>query len=229
MSASDVIALLKNEAEPGFILKMQHFGIDTTLALGVRIPSIRNIAKQLGKNHALAIELWNTNIHEARILASMVADYRLFTNELFDAWVADFNAWDVCDQACFNVLDKVAFAIDKIPVYATDEREYVKRTAFTLIAGMAIHHKKVSDDFFGTLLPLLEQQAYDDRNFVKKAVNWALRQIGKRSEALRLKALETAYRIEPQPYKAAKWIAKDAIRELNNEKIIKNIERKSKR
>lgn len=228
MSVNDIITLLKNEAEPGFILKMQHFGVDTTLALGVRIPSIRKIAKQLGKNHALAIQLWSTNIHEARILASMIADYRLFTEELFNAWVADFNAWDVCDQACFNVLDKVPFAKDKIPIYAIDEREYVKRTAFTLIAGMAIHHKKVSDDFFVSLLPIIEQQAYDDRNFVKKAVNWALRQIGKRSEVLRLKALETANRIEMQPYKAAKWIAKDAIRELNNEKIIKTLERKRK-
>ena len=226
MNTTEIIALLKAEAEPDFILKMQHFGVDTSNALGVRVPNIRKIAKQIGKNHPLAIELWKTNIHEARFVASMIADYRLFTEALFDTWVVDFNSWDMCDQACFNVLDKVPFAMNKIPVYATDEREFVKRTAFTLIAGMAIHNKKEDDAFFLPFLPIIEQQAYDERNFVKKAVNWALRQIGKRSEVLRLRALETAYRIEQQPSKAAKWIAKDAIRELTDEKIINNVNRK---
>ncbi len=226
-TASEVITALKNVAEPNYTKKMEHFGIDASKALGIRMPNVRKIAKQIGVNHALALELWKTDIHEARILAAQIADYRQIDNDLFDSWVSDFDSWDICDNTCY-LLDKVPFAIEKIYEYATDEREFVKRTAFVLMATMSVHDKKAKDAFFEQFFPLIEQEAYDERNFVKKAVNWALRQIGKRNENLRLKALETAYRIEKQDTKAARWIAKDAIRELESEKTIAYVAKHSK-
>ncbi len=224
---SEVITALKAVAEPNFTQKMEGFGINTSKALGVRMPNVRKVAKLTGKNHVLALELWKTEIHEARILAPQIADPKQITNELFDAWVGDFDSWDMCDNAC-DTLGEVPFAVDKIYEYATDEREYVKRTAFVLMARMAVHNKKADDAFFEQFFPLIEREAYDDRNFVKKAINWALRQIGKRSEDLRKKALEVAYRIEKQDSKAARWIAKDAIRELESEKTIAYIAKHKK-
>lgn len=220
MSCDEVISQLKGLAEPNYVEKMAYFKSDTSNAFGIRIPELRKLAKSIGKNHPLAMELWATEIHEARILASMIADYKQFDEALFDSWVADFKSWDLCDQCCFNVLEKVNLAQDKIELYAYESSEFKKRTAFTLIAGMAIHNKKIPNEQFTTYLGLIERHSDDDRNFVKKAVNWALRQIGKRNEYLRIKAIETSIRIEQQATKSAKWIAKDALRELQSTKTI---------
>lgn len=223
MTVNEVIFELKKHANEDHLAKLSHFKTDSKTALGVKIPVVRSIAKVIKKDHDLALKLWETEIHEARILATMIADENQIDEKLFDTWVADFQSWDLCDQACFNVLEKVSFADKKIYECAAAEEEFVKRTAFTLIAGLAIHNKKLEDKDFTPYLSLIEKHSDDDRNFVKKAVNWALRQIGKRNANLNKEALKTAYQIIQQESKSAKWIAKDAIRELESEKVNKFI------
>jgi len=210
----NIIEALQLVANPTYKDGMQRFGIESSKALGVRIPDVRFIARSYKKQHELALALWDTGIHEARIMACMVADPKQFTSELMDIWSSDFDSWDVCDQCCSNLLCKLPFAYDKIFEYAQAEAEFKKRTAFTLIAIMGVHLKKMPDAEFLPLLELLEKHADDNRNFVKKAVNWALRQIGKRNATLRPLAIETARRIAAQPHKSARWIAADALREL---------------
>ncbi len=225
MTVEEVLFELKKHSNPEFITKLAYFKGDSKTALGVKIPIVRAIAKSIKKDHELALKLWQTEIHEARILATMIADEKQIDEELFDTWVADFQSWDLCDQACFNVLEKVSFVNKKIYECATAKEEFVKRTAFTLIAGLAIHNKKLKDDDFISYLSLIENHADDNRNFVKKAVNWALRQIGKRNKQLTKEALKTAYQIAQQETKSAKWIAKDAIRELESKKVNDFIEK----
>ena len=193
---------------------MQRFGIDTTHALGVSIPALRSLAKAIKKDHILALALWGTEYHEARILASMIDDPTQVTVRQIDAWVKDFNSWDLCDQVCGNLFDRTAFAVEKAMAFSKRKEEFVKRAGFVLMAEYAVHNKKAEDKVFLAFLPLIEKEAYDDRNFVKKAVNWALRQIGKRNARLREAAISTAERILLQDSNAARWIARDALREL---------------
>lgn len=195
---------------------MLRFGVDNTRALGVRIPEVRRIAKAYKKNHQLALQLWDTGIHEARIMASMVDDPAQVTEEQFDAWAMDFYSWDLCDQVCGNLFDRTPFAIAKAIAYSERPEEYVKRAGFVLMAEYAMHQKKAADEVFLQFFPLMEREAYDGRNFVKKAVNWALRQIGKRNAILKAEAIATANRIILQDSKAAKWIAQDALKELSS-------------
>jgi 3-methyladenine DNA glycosylase AlkD len=148
----------------------------------------------------------------------MIADPAQVTPEMMDSWVNDFTSWDICDQACGNLFDRTPFALDKALEYSAAELEYVKRAGFVLMAEFAVHDKKATDDKFLALLPVIEREAWDDHNFVKKAINWALRQIGKRNSLLRHAAIQTAERILAQDTKAAKWIAKDALRELQGKK-----------
>jgi 3-methyladenine DNA glycosylase AlkD len=223
---SSVIDELKRLSTPEHFSKLAHFGIKDDKALGVKVPLIRQLAKTIGKNHELSIELWKTEIHEARLLATMIENPKLINNEQFDSWVGDFNSWDICDQCC-GLLIKTPFAEDKIIQYANSDSEFVKRTAFVLICALSVHDKKASDEFFIPFFDLIERESWDERNFVRKAVNWALRQIGKRNDNLRLKAVEVAERILQQDSKSARWIASDALRELNNDKIIKMVNKKN--
>lgn len=195
---------------------MRRFGIENSKALGVKVPELRILAKTIKTNHTLALELWQTGIHEARILATFIADPGQVTLELMDAWTNEFNSWDVCDQACGNLFDRTPFVLKKIKEYSRSEREFVKRAGFVLMAEYAVHNKTAEDKVFLSFLPIIEREAWDERNFVKKAVNWALRQIGKRNTALLKAAVDTAERIVQKDSKAAKWIAKDALRELTN-------------
>jgi 3-methyladenine DNA glycosylase AlkD len=193
---------------------MNRFGVDNSKALGVSLPNLRKVAKSFKKDHQLALELWVTGIHECRVLASLVDDPKLVTPEQMDSWVADFYSWDVCDQVCGNLFDKTEFAIDKALEWSNSEKEYIKRAGFVLMAEFAVHDKKASDETFILFFPVIEREAWDDRNFVKKAVNWALRQIGKRNRNLGKAAKECALRIAQQESKAAKWIARDALAEF---------------
>jgi 3-methyladenine DNA glycosylase AlkD len=193
---------------------MQRFGIDTSHALGIPIPVLRGLAKKIGRDHSLALELWKTNIHEARILASMIDDPAQVTSVQINAWVKDFNSWDICDQVCGNLFDRTPFVLAKINQFSKRRQEFVKRAAFTLMAEYATHNKTAADGVFLSFLPIIEREAWDERNFVKKAVNWALRGIGKRNKALRKEAIQTAKRILQQESKAAKWVAKNALQEL---------------
>ena len=216
MHLQQVIDLLKQQSNPSHLEGMKRYGIDNSKALGVSMPQVRKLAKEIKKDHALAQELWDSGIHECRILASMVDDPKLVTPQQMDSWVAEFASWDVCDQVCGNLFDRTPFAIDKALEYSLSEAEYIKRAGFVLMAELAVHNKKADDIEFIQFFPVMEREAWDDRNFVKKAVNWALRQIGKRNRNLHQLAIGTAKRIEQQDSKAAKWIAKNALTELEN-------------
>lgn len=194
---------------------MLRFGIDTSCALGVPVPALRKLSKTIGRDHQLALQLWQTAVHEARILASMVDVPAEVSAAQMDAWTKDFYSWDLCDQVCGNLFDKTTFAVSKALQYSRRKAEFVKRAGFVLMAEYAVHNKTAPDAIFLSFLPAIEREAADDRNFVKKAVNWALRQIGKRNAHLRAEAMATAQRILQQDSKTARWIATDALKELN--------------
>jgi len=218
-----IIDELKSLSNPAYHQKMLHFGIDNQKAFGVSMPKIRSLAKQIGKNQTLSLELWKTGIHEARILATIIGDYKQVTEAQIDQWTNDFSSWDVCDQACGNLFVKTPYLIPKVLAYTKKEAEFVKRSGFVLMAEAAVHLKKEPDQTFVKFLPIIEREAADQRNFVKKAINWALRQIGKRNLVLNQKAIETAHRILAKGDKKANWVALDALRELQSEKIVKRL------
>lgn len=210
----EIIRELKKQAVPANKSGMARFGINTTTALGVSIPKLRALAKKLGKSHELAQALWRTKIHEARLLACFVDEPVAVTPRQLESWVRDFDSWDLCDQCCSNLFDKTTFAFEKAIELSEHREEFVKRTGFVLMACLAVHDKKRPDKDFLKFFPIIKREATDERNFVKKAVNWALRQIGKRSPGLRRAAMKTAEEIQMLDSKSAKWIAGDAIREL---------------
>jgi 3-methyladenine DNA glycosylase AlkD len=214
MTVTQIIDQLRQKSNPAYLTGMLRFGVDNSKALGVPIPELRKLAKSLKKNHQLALELWETGIHEARILASMIDDVTMVTPEQMDTWVADFYSWDLCDQVCGNLFDHTPFAIEKALTYSSHNQEYIKRAGFVLMAEYAVHNKKADNTTFISLLPVIEREAWDERNFVKKAVNWALRQIGKRNKLLQDAALKSARQILLQDSKSARWIATNALKEL---------------
>lgn len=191
-------------------------GVKARTLLGVSIPNLRKIAKETGKDHDLAQELWASGVHEARLVACMIDDPKLVTVEQLEAWVRDFDSWDLCDQCCSNLFDKTVFAYQKAVEWSSRSEEYVKRAGFVMMATLAVHDKRAKDDVFVGFLPLIERGSTDERNFVRKAVNWALRQIGKRNMRLNRAAIETAGSIFGVDSKAARWIASDALRELRS-------------
>ena len=214
MTFEQVMTELQSYANPQAVAGMARFGIRSDKILGISIPTLRALAKRMGKDHGLALALWGSGIHEARILASMIDEPRLVTVEQMEAWVHEFDSWDVCDQTCGNLFDKTSYAFQKAVEWCHREPEYVRRASFVLMAELAVHDKKASDEAFTPFFPLIQQYAVDDRNFVKKAVNWALRQIGKRNATLHAQAMECAERISTMDSKTARWVAKDALREL---------------
>jgi 3-methyladenine DNA glycosylase AlkD len=222
-----VLKILNEKADPSQLSGMARYGMSVDKRLGISIPELRSTAKKLGKDHRLACELWQTEIDEARILASMIAVPSELTEQQMDNWVKDFNSWDVCDQVCMNLFDKSAYAWKKIIDWHNREEEFVKRAAYALIACLAWHDKGAKDEQFIELLPLIVEGADDERNFVKKAVNWALRHIGKRNLNLNAAAIETASGLLKMDSKSARWIANDAIKELQSE-AIQNKLKKSK-
>jgi len=214
-----ILTELKSISEPAYLEKMAHFGIDTAKAFGIRVPDIRSLAKQVGKNQALSLELWKTEIHEARLLATFIGDYKQVDEAQINAWTKDFNSWDICDQACANLFVKTPYFMPKVLEFSQAEAVFVKRTGFVLMAVAAVHLKKEPNETFLSFLSIIEREAYDNRNFVKKAINWALRQIGKRNAFLHPYAIQTAHNILSQNNKKANWIALDALRELEGQKV----------
>jgi 3-methyladenine DNA glycosylase AlkD len=219
MQLSEILQKLQSLSKPEAAENMARYGINPETALGISIPELRKLAKQIGKNHPLALELWSSDIHEARILACYVALPKAVSENLMEEWVREFNSWDLCDQCCCNLFDRTIYAYPKALEWSSREEEFVKRAAFTLMACLAVHDKKASDDKFRKFQPIIEREATDPRNFVKKAVNWALRQIGKRNRNLNEVAIRTAEKILTLENKSAQWIARDALRELTSEKI----------
>lgn len=223
MKYEEILKQLKSLSNPEAIEGMARFGINPNNTYGVSIPDLRKIAQETGKDHTLALQLWSSGIHEARILAGMIHEPEKVTGEQMEAWVADFDSWDVCDQVCSNLFDKTGLAYQKAIEWSDREEEFVKRAGFVLMAALAVHDKKAGDEKFLEFLPVIKKEAFDDRNFVKKAINWALRQIGKRNMNLNRAAIETAKEIQGIDSKAAKWIASDALRELTDEKTQKRL------
>jgi len=206
---------------------MARFGINAERALGIRIPALRAIARRVGRDHALAAELWASGIHEARILACFVDDPAEVTEEQMEAWAAEFDSWDLVDQCCANLFDRTPFTWAKAVAWSERDEEFVKRAGFSLMAVLAVHDKKAPDERFEALLPIIEREAGDRRNFVRKSVNWALREIGKRNPALNAQAVETARRILETGERSARWVASDALRELTSEPVQTRLSKRS--
>lgn len=216
---SEVLESLRSLSNPEAVSSMARFGIKAEKALGVSVPALRKLARSVGKDHRLSQELWDSGLHEARELATMIADPKQVTEELMESWVKDIDSWDVCDHCCGNLWDKTPFAYRKASEWSLRPEEFVKRASFSLIAALALHDKAASDDAFIKFLPIIKRESIDERNFVKKAVNWALRQIGKRNRNLNRQAIETAREIQTLDSQSARWIAADALRELTNAKV----------
>jgi len=219
VSVTSVLRDLRAMSSPKSVAGMARFGINPKNTLGVSVPQIREIAGKLGKSHALAQELWKSGIHEARILAGFVDEPHFVTEEQMETWVSEFDSWDVCDNVCGSLFDKTELAYEKAAEWSSRKEEFVKRAGFALMAYLAVHDKKAGNDVFTTFLPMIKRGSDDDRNFVRKAVNWALRQIGKRNLALNKLAVQTAKEIQKMEPRSAKWIASDALRELTDEKV----------
>jgi 3-methyladenine DNA glycosylase AlkD len=217
MSAATVIAQLQAEADPARIPGMERVGIDVSHALGVGVPRIRAVAKRCGTDHDLARALWGSGIHEARILATLVADPDATSDKDMESWVADLSSWDVCDFAA-DLFGRTTAGIAKIPAWTRRSEGYVKRCAFSMIARRSVWANQAPDREFLGYLPLIRRAATDDRNEVKKGVSWALRQIGKRNRALHSAAIDEAERILLLGTPSARWIARDVLRELESEK-----------
>jgi 3-methyladenine DNA glycosylase AlkD len=218
-----IIQTLESLRNPEAVAGMARYGINPERTFGVSIPNLRKIAREAGKNHALAQMLWDSGIHEARILASMIAVPDELTDDQMESWVKDFDSWDVCDQCCNNLFRKTRIAHQKAMEWSARKEEFVKRAGFTLMACLAVHDKIAPDEVFLQYLPVIEREPSDNRNYVKKAVNWALRQIGKRNPLLNKAAIQTAEQIAQMDSKSAKWVAADALRELTGEAVHKKL------
>lgn len=204
---------------------MARYGIDTRSAMGVTVTELRRLARGIGTDHQLADALWVSGIHEARILASLVDDPAMVTEAQMDAWVSDLDSWDVCDSVCGNLFDRTPFALDKAVEWIGREPEFEKRAGFALMAWSAVHRKDLPDRSFAALLPAIRDRSTDDRTYVKKAVSWALRSIGKRSAGLNAKAIRTAELIGRIDARAARWVSGDVLRELRGDAVQTRLKR----
>jgi 3-methyladenine DNA glycosylase AlkD len=219
MECEDILERLRSLANPEAVADMAGYGINPQNTYGVSVPVLRKMAREIGRDHLLAQELWASGVHEARMLASMIDDPRLITEEQMEGWAADFDSWDVCDQCCGNLFDKTEFAYRKAVEWAARDEQFVKRAGFALMAWLAFHDKRAPDGAFLAFLPVIMRESADGRNYVKKAVNWALRQVGKRNAALNIMAIEAATEIQATGSKPGRWIAADALRELTSEAV----------
>jgi 3-methyladenine DNA glycosylase AlkD len=215
----EILSELKRHGSGEAVKGMARFGVGGKHALGVSMPVIRSIGRKVGRDHSLALKLWKSGIHEARILASLVDEPVRVTPAQMDRWVRDFDSWDVCDQVCMNLFGATPFAHRKAVRWTRDEREFVKRAGYALMACLAVHDKKALAGKFEVFFPAIYRGAMDERNFVKKAVNWALRQIGKREPLLNKKAIRLAEEIQKLDSRSARWIASDALRELTSTSV----------
>lgn len=232
MTPAEIIKELKALSDPAKIADLERYAIKTPKWFGIRVPELKAFAREV-KNlvddrHATALELWKSGIYDVRAVAFMIDDPKKVTPEQMDAWAADFDNWATVDGACGYLFCRTPFAYEKAFEWAEKEPEFEKRAAFSLVAYLALHDKKASDEKVAAFLPLIEKHSDDDRNFVRKAVNWALRQIGKRSLYLNGLAIETAENIKLRGSKAARWISADALRELNSDAVGERLKRKQK-
>ena len=226
-TVDEVMEQLKSKAKIDQLQGMPRFAIVGDQRLGVSVPDMRKIAKDIGKDHQLALDLWETGVPEGMIVAGMIAEPEKLTEQQMENWVVDINSWDICDQVCMNLFEKTPLAEKKIYEWSLREEEFVKRASYALIACLAWHDKEANNEAFTQYFPVIVDGATDERNFVKKAVNWALRNIGKRNQALNKEAIEVAKEIQGIDSKSARWIASNAIRELENEKVQERLRKKA--
>jgi 3-methyladenine DNA glycosylase AlkD len=226
--SKEILAYLEQKGSATAKAGMSHYGINTDMAFGVSIPVLREMAKQHKKDHALALELWASGYHEARILASMIDDPKLCTEEQMEEWVIEFDSWDLCDQTCFGLFARSAYGWKKALEWPQRGEEFVRRSGFALMAAFALQKTKITDEELLSLLPLIEKHSTDERNFVRKAVNWALRQIGKRNHHLNSSAIVLAEKLMNSENKTARWIGKDAFKELTGDGVKRTLERRER-
>ena len=222
-AVDEIVSALKAHGNWGNVEGMARFGITSKKVLGVSTPVLRGLAKRIGKNHKLAAGLWKTGILEARILAAFVDEPGRVTAAQMDRWASGFDSWAVCDGVCIHLFVDTPYAHGKAALWSSDEREFVRRAGFALMACLAVHDRKAPDRQFERFFPSIRRAALDERNFVKKAVNWALRQIGKRNAGLNRKAIRLAESIRRMDSKSARWIAADALRELKSRDVQKKV------
>ena len=223
MEVKQAVDRLRSIGDPKAVEGMARFGIKPSNSFGVSVPKLRALAREIGRDHLLALKLWETELHDARLLATMIDDPRQVTAGQMEKWARDFDSWDVVDGCCGNLFDKTPFAVTKAKEWCRREEEYAKRAGFVLMAELAVHDKNAKDQVFLGFLPLIIDGASDKRNFVKKAVNWSLRQIGKRSLKLNKAAISGALKIQKMESGSAKWVASDALRELKSPQVQKRL------
>jgi len=222
MNADEIVAQLRGMASAENVAGMARFGISSANTLGISVTTLRRVAKPIRKElrsqpdeaHALAGELWASGIHEARQLAEMIEVPALVMPEQMDAWTADLDSWDVCDGLAMGLWPRTPYAVEKAVEWAARDEEFVRRCSFATMAALAFKRHDLPDEAYEPFFALIKEYATDERNFVKKAINWALRQIGKRNEALLVLAIDVARELEATDSRSARWIAKDALREL---------------
>jgi 3-methyladenine DNA glycosylase AlkD len=229
VNAAEVFRRLKALSDPRAVMGMARYGITTKKAFGISAPTIRALAKEIGTDQRLSLKLWSSGYLEARAIASLIGDPTKVTEAQMERWVRDFDSWAVCDGCCSNLFDKTPFASGKAFEWSKRREEYVKRAGFVLMAALAVHDKEAADRVFVRFLRVIVRASTDDRNFVRKAVNWALRQIGKRNQALNRLAIQTAGEIRRLQSRSARWIAADALRELKSAAVQRRLELREKR
>jgi 3-methyladenine DNA glycosylase AlkD len=229
MEYEKILKQFEKQRDPDAVAGMARYGIKHENAYGISIPTLRRMAREIGRDRRLAQQLWKSRIHEGRILAGMIDDPAKVTERQLERWVLDFDSWDLCDQCCSNLFRKTPFAWKKAVEWSGREEEFVKRAGFTLMACLAVHDKASDDKRFERLFVPIRRGATDERNFVRKAVNWALRQIGKRNAALNRRAIAVAIEIKKIDTRSARWIASDALRELRSAAVQQRLRRKRER
>ncbi|HBU70285.1 MAG TPA: DNA alkylation repair protein [Elusimicrobia bacterium] len=223
MNYSQALKALKAQRNPKAAAGMARYGINPANVLGLSIPFLREMSASIGTDRKLAFQLWGSGIHEARILASMIADPSKFTSGSMDAWAKEFDSWDVTDQCCMNLFEKTSYAYSKAFKWSAAKSEFVKRAGFVMMARLAVSDKTAPDSRFIAFFPSIRKGARDNRNFVKKAVNWAVRQIGKRNSALNKKAMLLSEGLLESDIPSARWVAADALRELKSAAVQKRL------
>jgi 3-methyladenine DNA glycosylase AlkD len=219
LTTEEIVSRLHSLANPENLAGMKRFAVGGKHTLGISVNTLRRLAKEIGRDHRIAAGLWATGIHEARILASIIDDPPQVTEKQMEEWMVGFDSWDITDQVCMNLFDKTPFAWNKAIEWTGREEEFQKRAGFTLMACLAWHDKKSPPEKYLPFFPIIENACGDGRNFVKKAVSWALRKIGARDQALNKLAIETAQRIQKQGSSSARWVARDVLAELESKKV----------
>jgi len=228
MDKNEILTWLERSGTRRNVEGMARYGIEAERAFGVTMGTLLTLRKRLGKDHALSLALWESGWYEARLLAALVGEPQRVTRRQMNAWAAGFENWADCDTVCFHLFDRTPFAWEKARQWAASPREFVKRAAFVLMACLALHDKAASDRQFLAFLPLIEKGARDERNFVKKGVNWALRAIGRRNLALNAAAVAVAKRLAVSEEASCRWVGKDALREMASPKVRSRLARRAR-